>query len=96
MRTSLFMPPANGEGAAHQRPEAADGTITPDHEVGPAELILHLLVALLDPIAQAVSAPLPLKGPHGRLVVKYQVLDSGNLRRSVVMQMARTGRTGHS
>ena len=51
-----LVPPAKGEGAADQRPVAANGAIAPDHEVGPAELILHLLVALLDPVAQTVQA----------------------------------------
>ena len=34
---------------------AADGTITAHHEVRPAQLILDLFTALLDPIAQAVQ-----------------------------------------
>lgn len=38
-----------------QRPVATDRPIAPDHEVGPAELVFHLLEALLDPVAQAVQ-----------------------------------------
>ena len=82
-----LVPPAEGERAAHQRPVAADGTVAAHHEVGPAQFILHLLVALLDPVAQAVQA-------RDRLVVRYQVVNSGKARRSVVMHTARTGLAG--
>jgi hypothetical protein len=34
---------------------ASDRTIAAHHEVRPAQLILHLLVALLNPVAQAVQ-----------------------------------------
>ena len=34
---------------------AADGTVGADLEVGPAEFILNLLVALLDPVPQPVE-----------------------------------------
>lgn len=32
-----------------------DGAVAAHHEVGPAQFMLHLLVALLDPVAQAVQ-----------------------------------------
>src|SRR4029453_16490624 len=51
-------PPAERERAADQGPVAADRPGTADLEVGPAELPLDLLVALLDPVAQAVQAHL--------------------------------------
>ncbi|MEU0566970.1 hypothetical protein ABZ297_16510 [Nonomuraea sp. NPDC005983] len=35
---------------------AADGDVGTDLEVGPAQLVLDLLVALLDPMPQAVEA----------------------------------------
>ena len=40
--------PAEGERAVDQRLVAADGDVGADLEVGPAELVLDLLVALLD------------------------------------------------
>src|SRR6266496_2290557 len=48
--------PAERERAAHQLPVAADRAVGADLEVGPAQLVLDLLVALLDPVAQAVQA----------------------------------------
>ena len=33
----------------------ADRTITADHEVRPAQLVLNLFIALLDPVAQTVQ-----------------------------------------
>src|SRR5207247_4027347 len=56
--------PAERERAAHQRPVPADRTVGADLEVGPAQLVLDLLVALLDPVAQAVQAY--HLGPAGR------------------------------
>lgn len=41
------IPPAKGKRAVHQDPVAADRAVASDHEVSRAELILHLLVALL-------------------------------------------------
>jgi hypothetical protein len=52
---SLAGVPAERERAAHQRPVPADRPVTADLEVGPAELVLDLLVALLDPVAQPVG-----------------------------------------
>src|SRR6266567_5450989 len=49
-------PPAKTERAAHQRPVPPDRPVTSDLEVGPAELVLDLLVALLDPVAQPIGA----------------------------------------
>ena len=34
---------------------AANGAILADHEIGPAQFVLHLLVALFDPVAQAIE-----------------------------------------
>ncbi len=48
--------PAEGEGAADQGLVAADGAVRADLEVGPAEFVLDLFVALLDPWPQAVEA----------------------------------------
>lgn len=47
--------PTVGEGAADQVPVAADGHVRPHHEVGPAQLLLDLLVALLHPIPQTIQ-----------------------------------------
>ena len=46
-----FMPPAEAEGAADQRPVAADRPIRAHLEVGPAQFLLDLFVPLLDPLA---------------------------------------------
>ena len=48
-------PPAKGEGAADELPVALNRDITPDLEIRPAQLPFDLLVALLDPQAQAVT-----------------------------------------
>ncbi|MDB5939764.1 MAG: hypothetical protein JWP77_2128, partial [Polaromonas sp.] len=48
------VPPAKGKRAAHDRPVAADRPVASNHEVGPAELIQHPLVALFHPVAQTV------------------------------------------
>lgn len=48
--------PAEGEGAVGQGLVAADGAVGADLEVGPAEFVLDLLVALLDPRPQSVEA----------------------------------------
>src|SRR5262249_38140482 len=48
--------PAEGESAVDQGLVAADGAVGADLEVGPAEFVLDLLVALLDPRPQAVEA----------------------------------------
>jgi hypothetical protein len=48
--------PAEREGTADQVPVATDRTIAAHHEVRPAQFLLHLLVALLDPVAQSVQA----------------------------------------
>src|SRR5512146_99905 len=47
--------PAEGERAGHQQLVAADRGIGADLEVGPAEFVLDLLVALLDPVAAPVD-----------------------------------------
>lgn len=47
--------PAEGEGAVDQGLVATDGTGGADLEVGPAQFVLDLLVALLDPRPQAVE-----------------------------------------
>src|SRR5262245_61679924 len=48
--------PAEGEGAVDQNLVAADGAVGADLEVGPAEFVLDLLVALFDPGPQSVEA----------------------------------------
>ena len=48
--------PAERERAAHEDVVAADRGGGADLEVGPAELVFDLLVALLDPVAQPVAA----------------------------------------
>ncbi len=47
--------PAEAERAVDRRLVAADRDIGADLEVGPAQLVLNLLVALLDPVADAVD-----------------------------------------
>src|SRR6266702_8256123 len=47
--------PAEAEGAVDQDLVAADGEVGADLEVSPAELVLDLLVALLDPVADGVD-----------------------------------------
>src|SRR6185369_466712 len=47
--------PAEAECAVDQDLVAADGDVGADLEVGPAELVLDLLVALLDPVPDAVN-----------------------------------------
>src|SRR5205814_3186533 len=48
--------PAEAERAVDQHLVAADRDVGADLEVGPAELVLDLLVALLDPVADRVQA----------------------------------------
>src|SRR5215212_10856767 len=43
--------PAEAERTAHQRPVPPDRPVTTNLEVGPAELTLDLLIALLNPVA---------------------------------------------
>ncbi len=47
--------PAEGERAVHERLVAADCCVGADLEVGPAEFVLDLFVALLDPVPRAVE-----------------------------------------
>src|SRR5207248_10717324 len=47
--------PAEAEGAVDQGLVAADREVGADLEVGPAELVFDLLVALLDPVPDAVD-----------------------------------------
>src|ERR1019366_448370 len=47
--------PAEAEGAVDQGLVAADGGVGADLEVGPAQLVLDLFVALLDPVPDAVD-----------------------------------------
>ena len=46
--------PAEAERAVDQDLVAADGDVGADLEVGPAELVLDLFVALLDPVPDAI------------------------------------------
>src|SRR6266487_5250554 len=48
--------PAEGERAAHQGVVAVDRSLATDLEVGPAQLVFDLLVALLGPVTQPVAA----------------------------------------
>jgi hypothetical protein len=47
--------PAETKGTKHQNPVAPNGSVSPYHEVGPAQLLLYLFVALLHPDAQAIQ-----------------------------------------
>jgi hypothetical protein len=47
--------PAKAERQARQRPVPPDRPVASDLEVGPAELVLDLLVALLHPVAQPIG-----------------------------------------
>lgn len=47
--------PAAGERAGDQGLVAADGEVGADLELGPAEFVVDLLVALFDPVLQAVE-----------------------------------------
>src|SRR5215218_5618572 len=49
------LPPAEGEGAAHHLPVASYGYVLPNLVVCPSQRVLHLLVALLDPVPQGVE-----------------------------------------
>ncbi|MDB5764977.1 MAG: hypothetical protein JWQ21_3972 [Herminiimonas sp.] len=50
-----LLPPAKGKSTAHQRPVATNGAITADHEIGSAQLLLHVPVACLHPVSQPVQ-----------------------------------------
>ena len=83
---SCLLPPAKGEGTAHQQPMPPDCLVATYHEVGPAEFILHLLVALLDPVPQPVQAHHFLKrrlfdGQVGRQVPSRQFRQRPPVRR---------------
>src|SRR5690349_25027263 len=58
--------PAEAEGAVDQGLVAADGGVGADLEVGPAQLVFDLLVALLDPVPDPV-APGDLGQAGGRV-----------------------------
>src|SRR3982074_2316512 len=47
--------PAERESATDQLPVAADGAIAAHHEIRPAQFVLDLFVALLDPVAQPIQ-----------------------------------------
>jgi hypothetical protein len=74
------------ERAAHQRPVPADRPISADLEVGPAELVLDLPVALLDPVAQPIQPhDLPklsllgaARGGASQVAQQYQVVSLGS------------------
>jgi len=98
--------PAKRESTADQLPVASDRTIAAHHEVRPAQFLLDLFVALLDPVPQSVQ-PHDLRQAagawdesaarcepgHGRLVVRYQVLIAGSVAGSVVATTNRTSRS---
>ncbi len=54
-RLLRFLPPAKSKGTVHQHPMKANRPVTAHHEVSPAKLIFHLLVALLNPVPQAIQ-----------------------------------------
>ena len=58
--------PAERECAADQHPVTADGPVAADLEVGPAELALDLLVALLDPVRSPYRRTMSTRSPAGR------------------------------
>src|SRR6266702_5662745 len=99
--------PAEAEGAVDQDLVAADGEVGADLEVGPAQLVLDLLVALLDPVPDAIQAHdldqpgrrvravgiARAAGP-GRLVTRYQVAWSGRVPGSAVATTRRRTPSG--
>jgi hypothetical protein len=50
------MVPAEGESTADELPMPSHGLVTPDLILRPAQSVLHLLVALLDPHSQPIQA----------------------------------------
>ena len=99
--------PAKAERAVDQRLVAADRDIGADLEVGPAQLVLDLLVPLLDPVPDAVEAHdlgqlaagqgLSFsRGPPGRarFVTRYQVALSGKVPGSAVATTRRRTPSG--
>jgi len=57
--------PAEAERAVDQGLVAADGDIGADLEIGPAQLVLDLLITLLDPVPDPVDPPVMLAGGAG-------------------------------
>ncbi len=85
----------------------ADGSVGADLEVGPAQSVLDLLVALLGPGPQPVepdgsARPACGRGPvaargasgRGRSVARNQVAFSGSTPESVVATTGRRGQSG--
>src|SRR5215217_8120271 len=91
------LPPAETERQAHHLPVAPYGDVLPYVVVRPSQGILHLLVALLDPVSQGVK-PHPsarsagrntlssafFEPGAGRFVARYQLLRCGSVAGSVV------------
>jgi hypothetical protein len=84
--------PAEAEGAVDQGLVAADRGAGADLEVGPAQLVFDLFVALLDPVPDPVhphhlgqargrvrAASLAWAAGEGRLVTRYQVALGGRV-----------------
>jgi hypothetical protein len=99
--------PAEAEGAVDQDLVAADRDVRADLEVGPAQVVLDLLVALLDPVADRVdpgdlsqagrrvrAARLAGAAGAGRLVTRYQVALSGSVPGSAVATTRRRTPSG--
>ena len=64
------MPAAKGKRTEHLCPVATNGAITAHHEVGPTELVQHLLVALFDPVTKSVQ---PYDLLQGRRQVRREI-----------------------
>src|SRR5882762_3390752 len=99
--------PAEAERAVDQGLVAADRDFGADLEVGPAQLVLDLLVALLDPVPDAVQAHdlgqagsrpgavfLAWAAGPGQLVTRYQVALSGKVPGSAVATTSRRTPSG--
>ena len=99
--------PAEAERAVDQGLVPADRGVGADLEVSPAQLVLDLLVALLDPVPDAVDRVISARsaagcglpasrGPpgRGRLVARYQVALSGRAPGSAVTATRRVKPSG--
>ena len=76
---------------------AANRAVGADLKVGPTHLLVDVLVALLDPLAQAIDPhdfPLESVRERGRVVTRYQVRLAGSRLGSVVAAASRVERSG--
>ena len=84
--------PAEAERAVDQHLVAADGDVGADLEVGPAELVLDLLIRLLDPVPQPVD-PRDLGQAHGRpgAILLARAAEPGQVRDEMPGGLVRQG-----